>query len=60
MNDTDAELAAVLHSYGEDWQIMQDGETHVWSAVQRPTPTALHVIIGVDLPDLRAKLDRAG
>jgi len=49
-------LAALLHSYGERWQIQQDGEGGVWTAVRRPTPTALHILVAYDLTGLAAKL----
>ena len=52
-------LAALLHTHGEHWQIQQDGEGGVWTAIRRPTPTALHVLVAYDLAALAAKLDAA-
>jgi hypothetical protein len=50
----------VLYQYGEAWQIVHDPEVGVWTAVKRPTPTALHVICAHDLASLAARLDAAG
>jgi hypothetical protein len=52
-------LAALLHSYGERWEIQQDGDNGVWTAIRRPTPTALHILVAYDLPGLAAKLESA-
>jgi hypothetical protein len=52
-------LAALLHTYGEQWQVQQDHENGVWIAINRPTPTAFHVLVAHDLPSLAAKLKAA-
>jgi len=52
-------LAALLHSYGEHWEIQQEHESGVWTAVCRPTATALHVLVAYDLSGLAAKLEAA-
>jgi hypothetical protein len=52
-------LAALLHIYGEHWQIQQDGGNGVWTAIRRPTPTALHILVSYDLTGLAAKLEAA-
>ena len=57
MSELSPGLAALLHSYGEHWQIQQEGG--VWTAICRPTPTALHVLVAYDLPGLAAKLEAA-
>ena len=54
--DTSPQLEDLLHSYGERWQIQQDGESGIWTAIRRPTPTALHVLVAYDLSGLAAKL----
>jgi hypothetical protein len=59
MSHISPQLEDLLHSYGERWQIQQDGEGGVWTAVRRPTPTALHVLVAYDLPGLAAKLQAA-
>jgi hypothetical protein len=53
-------LSDVLQKYGASWQIVHDPGVGVWTAVQRPTPTALHVICAHDLASLAVKLDAAG
>jgi hypothetical protein len=59
MSELPPGLAALLYSYGEHWQIQQDGEGGVWTAIRRPTPTALHVLVAYDLTGLAAKLKAA-
>jgi len=58
MTDT-PRLARLLHDFGEHWQIQQDGDSGVWTAIRRPTPTALHVLVAYDLTALAAKLQAA-
>ena len=58
MTDTPA-FADILHQHGERWQIELDPEIGVWTAVERPTPTALHVVCAHDLASLAAKLNAA-
>lgn len=55
-NGGDLQLAELLEIYGEHWQIQADHDTGAWTAVQRPTPTALHILVGRDLDDLAGKL----
>jgi hypothetical protein len=57
--DSGLELDRLMSDYGEHWQIQQDGECGVWTAIRRPTPTALHVLVAYDLPGLAAKLKAA-
>ncbi len=52
-------LAGLLGTYGAMWQIQQDRESGVWTAVSRPTPTALHVLVAYDSAALAAKLEAA-
>jgi hypothetical protein len=59
MSELSPGLAGLLHTYGEQWQIERDHEANVWTAVNRPTPTALHVLVAHDLPGLAAKLESA-
>ena len=49
-------LPGVLHAYGERWQIARDGETAAWTAVERPSPTALHVVVAFSVGELAEKL----
>ncbi len=53
------QLADVLAENGERWQISRDEGAGVWTAVKRPTPSALHIIVGHTLAELAAKLDAA-
>ena len=57
--DDNPQLEDLLHVYGERWQIQQDGEGGVWTAIRRPTVTALHILVAYDLSDLAAKLEAA-
>ena len=52
-----AGLDAVLAAHGGRWQVGQDAETGAWFAVERPKPTALHVLVGPKLAEMAAKLD---
>ena len=49
-------LVGLLCTYGEQWQIQQDGGSGVWTAIRRPTPTAFHILVAYDLAGLAAKL----
>lgn len=49
----------MLRSYGEHLQIQQDCDSRVWTAIRRPSPTALHLLVAYDLPGLTAKLEAA-
>ncbi len=55
--DEPSALSGVLRKYGATWQIVHDAGVGVWTAVQRPTPTALRVICAYDLASLAVKLD---
>jgi hypothetical protein len=59
MTDSPA-LLDVIHQYGASWEIVHDAEIGVWTAVNRPTPTALHFICAHNLASLAAKLDATG
>ena len=52
-------LADLLHDHGERWQIEQHPDLYAWTAVRRPTPTALHVLAALSLAELAAKLEAA-
>ena len=60
MDDETALLSQVLHDHGERWEIRTDPEVGAWVAVERPTPTALHIVVARDLPGLVEKIDKAG
>ena len=51
-----SQLRALLRTYGEHWQILRDDNCNVWTAIRRPTPTALLVLVAFDLAGLAAKL----
>jgi hypothetical protein len=53
-------LLDVIHQYGASWQIVHDAEIGVWTAVNRPTPTALHFICAHNLASLAVKLAATG
>ena len=58
-NETPA-LRDVLIAYGASWQIVHHAEIGVWTAINRPTPTALHFVCAHDLASLAVKLGAAG
>ncbi len=58
MDDITSRLEQVMHDYGEQWQIQQDGGG-VWTAIRRPTLTAFHILVAYDLAGLAAKLKAA-
>ncbi len=59
MPERQLRLADVMERYGEDWSISRSDEPDVWTAVCRPKPTALHVLVAYSLPELGEKLDKA-
>jgi hypothetical protein len=59
MDHISLQLAKVLRDYGADWQIQQDGECGVWTAISRPTASAFHILVAYDLPGLAGKLEAA-
>jgi hypothetical protein len=59
MTDSPA-LLDVLAEYGASWQIVHDAEIGVWTAINRPTPAALHFVCAHDLASLAVKLGAAG
>jgi hypothetical protein len=59
MTDTTPELSDVLHQHGEGWQIQHDPGVGCWTAIRRPTASALHVICAHDLATLAVKLEAA-
>lgn len=52
-------VAEVRGRFGDRWLIELSAATHVWAAVERPSSTALHVIVGPTLTELAAKLANA-
>jgi hypothetical protein len=44
----------------ERWEIVYDAGIGAWTAVNRPTPTALHFLCAHDLASLAVKLDATG
>jgi hypothetical protein len=53
-------LLDVIHKYGASWQIVYDAGIGAWTAVNRPTPTALHFLCAHDLASLAVKLAATG
>ena len=50
-------LERILAKHGQRWQIEREGL--VWTATERPSPTALHVIIARELDALERKIMEA-
>jgi hypothetical protein len=59
MPERQLRLADVMARYGEDWSISRSDGPDVWTAVCRPKPTALHVLVAYSLPELSEKLAKA-
>ena len=57
--DTSPQLRDLRRTYGARWQIQRDDDSGVWTAIRRPTPTALHILVAYDLTGLAAKLEAA-
>ena len=53
-------LTDVLKTHGNRWEVGQEPDTGVWFAVERPTPTALHIVVDQTLAGLAAKLNAEG
>jgi hypothetical protein len=47
-------LEHILARHGQRWQIEREGP--VWTATERPSPTALHVVVAHDLDALEQKI----
>jgi hypothetical protein len=50
-------LERILVKHGQRWQVERDGL--VWTATERPSPTAVHVIVARDLDALEQKIIEA-
>ena len=59
-DDHAVDLAAMVQAHGTQWEVGQEPDTGVWFAIERPTPTALHIIVDHTLAGLAAKLDAKG
>jgi hypothetical protein len=59
-DDHAVNLAAVVRAHGNRWEVGQEPDTGVWFAIERPTRTALHVVVDHTLAGLAAKLDVEG
>lgn len=59
MDDMTSKLGKLLADHGDRWQIEHSETPAAWAAVQRPTPTAMHVLVALDLDELRAKIQKA-
>ena len=53
-------LADVLKNHGNRWEVGQEPDTGVWFAIERPTPTTLHIVVDHTLAGLAAKLNAEG
>jgi len=52
-----AEIAALIHDHGEQWQIEHDPGLNVWTAVRRsPDGRHIRVLVARDPAGLRGKL----
>jgi hypothetical protein len=56
-DDHAANLAAIVKAHGSRWEVGQEPDTGAWFAIERPTSTALHVVVDHTLAGLAAKLD---
>ncbi len=59
MTETQRLLADLMGRYGENWSIGHAEGPSVWTAVCRPQPSALHVLVAHSLPELSEKLAKA-
>lgn len=59
-DDHGTNVAAVVQAHLNRWEVDQEPDTGVWFAIERPTPTALHVVVDHTLAGLAAKLDAEG
>jgi hypothetical protein len=59
MEDVTAKLGKLVAEHGERWEIEYSKAPAGWAAVERPTPTAVHVVVGRDLDELQAKIQNA-
>jgi hypothetical protein len=59
MTETQRLLADVMERYGENWSIGHSEGPAAWTAVRRPQPSALHVLVAHSLQELSEKLARA-
>jgi len=47
-------LERILAKHGQRWQIEREGP--VWTAIEHPSPTSLHVVVAHDLDALEQKI----
>ena len=47
-------IERILAEYGQRWEIGRDGL--MWRATERPSPTALHILIARNLDELEQKI----
>jgi hypothetical protein len=59
-DDHPTHLTDVMKAYGSRWEVGQEADTGVWFAVERPTPTALHIVVDHTLAGLAVKLHAEG
>lgn len=51
-------LVDLLMDIRDDWQLTFDDDLCAWVAVQRPRPTAMHVVVAFSVAEMRVKLTK--
>jgi hypothetical protein len=59
MENVTSKLGRLVADHGERWEIEYSQAPAAWAAVERPTPTAMHVLVALDLDELRDKIQNA-
>jgi hypothetical protein len=59
-DDHSSNIADIVKALGSRWEVGQEADTGVWFAVERPTPTSLHIVVDHTLAGLAAKLNAEG
>ena len=57
--DSTPKVAALLHDFGEDWQIERQVSPAAWVAFRRCRPPVLEIHCALRIDELRAKLEQA-
>jgi hypothetical protein len=59
MENVTSKLGRLVADHGERWEIEYSQAPAASAAVERPTPTAMHVLVALDLDALRDKIQNA-
>jgi hypothetical protein len=51
-------LIDLIQDLRDDWQLTFDDDLSAWVAVQRPKPTALHVVVAFSVAEMRDKITK--